>query len=298
MTPSTYKLLDFTLSNALRLGGIVLLALIANRILRAFTKRLIKAAPAGDTSRGAQLREQHTRTMAGVLYSGGNAMILLVAALMALPEMGFSVTPLAAAAGLASLAIGFGAQNLVRDFINGFFIVIEEQFVVGDTIRTNNITGRVEHITLRRTVVRDPQGALVTISNSDLGAVANLSRDWAQIFVDVSVPAASSIDAALAALDKIAGAFRADTAWSAALQDGPRVLGVDSLTPTAAVLRMQIRTAPGRQDDVARELRRRIVSYFEQERIAIGEVRRVELIDLTPRGRNRGAHGEAPTADA
>jgi small conductance mechanosensitive channel len=274
------------------LGGIFLLALVLNRVLRAVTKRLVLPAAPGDTSRGALAREQHTRTMAGVIYSGGNAVIFVLAALMALPEMGFSVTPLAAAAGLASLAIGFGAQNLVRDFINGFFIVFEEQFAVGDTIRTGSITGRVEHITLRRTVVRDPQGALVTIPNSELNTVANLSRDWGQVFVDVSVPAGASIDVALGALDKVAGAFRTDSAWSAALQDGPRVLGIDSLSASAAVLRLQIRTAPGRQDDVARELRRRIVAHFEREHIGIGEVHRVGLIDVSG-----GTRGPAPTAN-
>jgi small-conductance mechanosensitive channel len=292
MTLPAIRWTEFTLSNGLRLGGIVLLAFIFNRLLRAFTRRLIQPAAPNDTSRSSILREQHTRTMAGVIYSGGNAIIFVVAALMALPEMGFSVTPLAAAAGLASLAIGFGAQNLVHDFINGFFIVFEEQFAVGDTIRAGSTTGRVEHITLRRTVVRDPQGALVSIPNSDLSTVANLSRDWAQVFVDVTVPAGGSIDAALAGLDKVAAAFRTDAAWSAALQDGPRVLGIESLTPTSALLRLQIRTAPGRQDDVARELRRRIVSYFEQEHIGIGEVHRVGLIDVSG-----GKRGPAPTAN-
>ncbi|MGC1187910.1 MAG: mechanosensitive ion channel family protein [Candidatus Acidiferrales bacterium] len=290
MTLPAIKFTEFTLSNGLRLGGILLLAFVFNRLLRVFTNRLIRPAAPNETSRGVLSREQHTRTMAGVIYSGGTAIIILLAALMALPELGFSVTPLAAAAGLASLAIGFGAQNLVRDFINGFFIVFEEQFAVGDTIRAGAITGRVEHITLRRTVVRDPQGALVTIPNSDLSTVANLSRDWGQVFVDVTVPAGASIDAALAALDKVAAAFRTDAAWSAALQDGPRVLGIDSLTPTSAVLRLQIRTAPGRQDDIARELRRRILSYFEQEKIGIGEVHRIGLIDV-----GSGTRGPAPT---
>jgi moderate conductance mechanosensitive channel len=288
MTLPTFKWMDFTLSNGLRLAAIVLLAFLLNRILRAVTQRMIRRAATDGSSRGKQLHELHTRTLAGILYSGGNAVILVLATLTALPELGFSVTPLAAAAGLASLALGFGAQNLVRDFINGFFIISEEQFMVGDTIRSGTVTGRVEHITLRRTVVRDPQGALVTISNSDLGTVANMSRDWSQIFVDVTVPPGDSVDAALAALDKISGAFRTDAAWLAALQDGPRVLGVDSLTPNSAVLRLQIRTAPGRQDDVARELRRRILSHFEQEKIGIGEVHSVGLVELAPGARHTG----------
>ena len=95
-------------------------------------------------------------------------MILIGAILTALPEFGFNVTPIAAVAGLASLAFGFGAQHLVRDFINGFFMIIEDQFVVGETVRIGTVIGRVEHLTLRRTVIRDIQGAVVTIPNGEI----------------------------------------------------------------------------------------------------------------------------------
>jgi len=114
------------------------------------------------------MREQHTKTLAGLLYSAGTAVIIIGAILMALPEFGFNITPIAAVAGLASLAFGFGAQHLVRDLINGFFVIVEDQFVVGETVRIGGVVGRVEHLTLRRTVVRDIQGALVSIPNGEI----------------------------------------------------------------------------------------------------------------------------------
>jgi small conductance mechanosensitive channel len=196
---------------------------------------------------------------------------------MILREIGYDITILAAAAGLASVAVGFGAQNLVRDLINGFFIVFEDQFVVGDTIRVGETTGRVEHITLRRTVLRDPQGALVTVLNGQIQQVANLSRDWAQVFITVTVPADAPVEAPLMALDRVSSDFRSDAAWSGALVDGPRVLGVDAITPQGAKLLVQVRTAPSRQDDVARELRRRICARFEAEGIRTTGIQHVEL---------------------
>jgi len=292
------KWTDFALGHGLRLGGILLLAFILNRILRVLTRRLIRVAPPSDKSRNAQTQEQHTRTLAGILYSGGNAVIVIVSVLMALPELGFSVTPLAAAAGLASLALGFGAQNLVRDCINGFFIVFEEQFVVGDTVRIGTTLGRVEHVTLRRTVLRDPSGAVVTIPNSEIGVVANLTRDWGQLFIDVTIPADGTLDSALEALSALALEFRAEADWSPVLVDGPRVLGVESLTPTGAVLRLQIRTAPNRQDDVARELRRRIQIRFAQQKLHLGEVQRVELVEIGLRGKLEPAKAANPPASS
>jgi len=262
----------------MRIGTIVLIALVLNRILRSVTRRLIPAAGGEGLGRIARMREQHVKTLAGLLYSAGTAIIVIGAILTALPEFGFNVTPIAAAAGLASLAFGFGAQHLVRDLINGFFIIIEDQFVVGEVVRIGAAVGRVEHLTLRRTVVRDVQGAVVTIPNGEISQVANLSRDWGQVFVDISLPPEASSDAALAALERVCSELRADVSWSPVLVDGPRALGVESLGPSGALLRLQLRTVPGRQDDAARELRRRIQNRFEQEHIRWGGVQRVEVM--------------------
>ncbi len=259
----------------LRVLGIIVIAIVVARILKAITTKLIELAKS--PSRAAQMREQQTRTMAGLLYSTGIFVIIAVTSLMVMRECGFDVSPVTAAAAVASVALGFGAQNLIKDLINGFFIVFEDQYVVGDLIQANNEIGRVEHLTLRRTVIRNPAGALVTIPNSMVGQVANLSRDWSQVFVDVTVPSEENVGRALATLEKICGDFRNDVDWSPALLDGPRVLGVESLTLDGTVLRLQVRTVLNRKDDVAREVRRRIKLGFEQSRIPLSHTHKVTL---------------------
>lgn len=275
MTASLSSWTEAALTHGLRLLGILLLALLLNRLLQAFTQRLVQLA--SGESRVAMMREQQTRTLAGLLYSAGTALIVTVAVLTALAEFGFNVAPIAAAAGLASLAFGFGAQHLVRDIINGFFIVFEDQFVIGDTVKIGEQSGRVEHMTLRRTVLRNAEGALVTIPNGEIRHSANLSRDWSQLFVDVTLSNEEDVTRALRVVEEVAGEMRSDETWRAALVDGPRVLGVESLVLDAVTLRLQVRTAPNRQHDVARELRRRIRARFEQEHIGVTSVQRVEL---------------------
>jgi small-conductance mechanosensitive channel len=269
------KWLTQNVGPAVRVLAILLLAFVLARILKALTARLIHLAK-GQT-RVSQMREQQTRTMAGLVYSVGWAMILAVAILMALREFGFDIVPVEVAGSFATVAVGFGAQNLIKDLINGFFIVFEDQYVIGDLIQVNGETGRVELLTLRRTVLRNPAGAMVTIPNSLVGQVSNLSRDWSQSFVDVTVPAAELVGRSLATLEKIAGDFRGDPDWSPALVDGPRVLGIESLSLDGTVLRLQVRTVLNRKDDVSRELRRRIKLGFEQSRIPLSHTHTVQL---------------------
>jgi small-conductance mechanosensitive channel len=267
--------MEIAWTRGLRILAILGIAIILARLLKELTTRLVQISK-GHT-RAGQMREQQTRMMAGLLYSVGITIIVAVAILTALPEFGFNVTPVEAAAAVASLALGFGAQSLVKDLINGFFILFEDQFVIGDLIQANGETGRVEHLTLRRTVLRNVNGAIVTIPNGLLGQLANLSRDWSQTFVDVNVPSDELVGRALATLEKIASDFRDDAAWSPALVDGPRVLGVESLSLDGTVVRLQVRTILNRKDDVARELRRRIKLGFEQSSIPLTHTHKVEF---------------------
>jgi small-conductance mechanosensitive channel len=265
---------DFTAANFLHLVVIFVVALLINRLLRVGANLVIK--PAASEARAAKAREQQTRTIADVLYSAGSKIVWAIALLTAAQEFGINVTPVAALAGLASLALGFGAQNLVRDVISSFYIILEDQYVVGDTIQIADTVGRVEYISLRRTVVRDARGALVTVSNGDIRTVANLSRDWSQAFVDVSLSPEVPQERALQALDAAAAELRTDPAWSQALVDGPRILGLQNFDQASSIVRLQVRTTPSRQDDVARELRRRIQLEFQRRGIPISGVQRVE----------------------
>ena len=275
MSSSFNHWLELALPNALHLFGILVIALLVNRLLRAVTNLLIKSA--GTQARVAQLREQQTRTLAGVLYGTGSKVVWAVALLTSLNEFHINIVPAVTVAGLASLAVGFGAQSLVRDLISGFYIVLEDQYVVGDTIQFGDYAGRVEHLTLRRTVIRDARGALVTIANGEIRTVSNLSRDWSQALVDISLAPESPIEKTLQALETAAADLRGDPAWAQALVDGPRILGVQQFDRTSSTVRLQVRTAPTRQDEVARELRRRIQIEFQRQGIPLSSVQRLEL---------------------
>jgi moderate conductance mechanosensitive channel len=258
---------DFTIPNALHLAGILVLALICMRLLRSATNNFVK--PAATQSKGAQQREQQTRALADMTYGAGCQAIWIVAALTALPEFGISALPGVMIAGATILGFSIGARDMIRDAIAGFQIVMEDQFATGDTIQTGDTVGRVEQLTLRRTVVRDGRGALVSLANGEMRSVSNLSRDWSQAFVDIGVAAGTPLEKTLQALESAAVGLRSDAAWSQALVDGPRVLGVQGYDHTGATLRLQVRTAPTRQDEVCRELRRRIHMEFQRQGIAI-----------------------------
>src|SRR5271168_5073213 len=219
MTESFSRWLEIAGKTGLRLAVILVFAILLTRMLKAVTARLVHLAKS--SSRAGQMREQQTRTLAGLLYSIGAAVIALIAVLMGFEVLGFDIAPAMATAGVASIAIAFGAQSLLKDFINGFFIVFEDQYVVGDMLQVNGETGRVEHLTLRRTVLRNPAGAIVSIPNSLIGQVSNLSRDWSQTFVDITVPAEELVSTAISILDRVATEFRSDATWSPALVDGP-----------------------------------------------------------------------------
>jgi small-conductance mechanosensitive channel len=271
---------DFTLSTILDLAAIFLIALLINRFLRVMTKLMIKTA--ATQSRSAQVREQQTRTLATVVYSSGSKVVWVVALLTALEQLQIPIAPALTLAGLASVAIGFGAQNLVRDLIGGFYIVFEDQYAMGDTIQVGDTTGRVENLTLRRTVLRDARGALVTIANGEIRTVSNLSRDWSQAFVDISIAPEISVEKTMHALEAAAAELRGDPSWSQALVDGPRILGVQAFDRSSSTVRLQVRTAPTRQDEVSRELRRRIQIEFQRQGIPLSTVQRFEMVSASP----------------
>jgi moderate conductance mechanosensitive channel len=280
---------EITIGSLVDLVAIFLIALIVNRFLRVMTKLMIK--PAASQGRTAQVREQQTRTLATVLYSSGSKVVWFVALLTASYKVGINPTPVLTLVGLAGVALGFGAQSLVRDVITGFYIVLEDQYAMGDTIQVGDTIGRVEHLTLRRTVVRDARGALVTIANGEIRTVSNLSRDWSQAFVDISIAPEISLERTMQALESAAAEMRNDPSWSQALVDGPRILGVQALDHSASTVRLQLRTAPTRQDEVSRELRRRIQTEFQRQGIPLSSVQRFELANKAPSPQERSKPG-------
>jgi small conductance mechanosensitive channel len=252
-------------------GISILLTLVAAEgaclILRRLTNRLVR--PAASQARGAQAREQQSRAMAEQIYRLAAGFVWAAAILCVLSELGVNVLPAVLVIGAAIIAIGIGARNLIADIVEGLAIVVEDQFAVGETIQVGDATGKVEQLTLRRTLLRDARGALVTFGNSEIRSVANVSRDWSAAFVDVTVAQEEPLERALQILETASSTLRADPAWSQAIVDGPRVQGVHEYGRTGSTLRVQVRTSPLRQDEVARELRRRIQMEFQRNRIEI-----------------------------
>src|SRR5258707_5124273 len=233
---------DFTVPNTLHLAGILVLALICIRLLRAGTNKLVR--PAATQSKGAQQREQQTRALADKIYGTGSQVIWIVAALTALPEFGISALPGAVIAGATILGFSIGARDMIRDAIAGFQMIMEDQLTAGDMIQAGDTVGRVEQLTLRRTVVRDGRGALVSLSNGEMRSVSNLSRDWSQAFVDIGVAAGVPLEKTLQALESAAVGVRRDADWSQGLGDGPRALGGQGYDQAGTTLRFQVGTTP------------------------------------------------------
>jgi moderate conductance mechanosensitive channel len=199
----------------------------------------------------------------------GSKLIWTAALLTALPEFGISMLPGVALGSAAVLGLALGTHTLIKDAAAGICIVREDQFAVGDTIQAGETLGRVEQLTLRRTMVRDARGALVTLANGEIRTVSNLSRDWSQAFVDIAVSAEAGLEKSLAALESAAAELRSDAAWGQTLVDGPRVLGVQGYEGGGVLLRIQVRTAPTRQEEVCRELRRRTQIEMQKRGIAL-----------------------------
>ncbi len=206
--------------------------------------------------------QRRAATLSGILTSVVTVTVSFVAGLMLLRELAIDVMPILTGAGIAGLAIGFGAQNLVRDVISGFFLILEDQVRVGDLARINGISGLVEQINLRTIVLRDGEGAVQVFPNGTVNTLANLSKQFAFAVVDVRVAYAENLDRATGTLRDAAAAMAQEPAWSPLILEPLEVLGIESLADGAATIRIRFKTMPLKQGKVANELRRRVVAAF------------------------------------
>ena len=225
------------------------------------------------------VRGQQVRTLAGVATSVGMFVILFWALMQALPLFGLNLGPLLASAGIAGLAIGFGAQTLVHDFINGFFILIENQYDIGDVIRVAGVKGTVEEMSLRRTVLRDDDGTVQVVPNSEIKIVSNATRDWSQITLRVVVAYGEPSDKIVKLLQEVGEEVRHDPAFAEEIVSDIQVPGIDRIGNGEAEYLMLVKTRPNQQYPVGRELRRRIKECFEKNKIQTAGPGRVYVVD-------------------
>jgi small-conductance mechanosensitive channel len=206
--------------------------------------------------------QRRAATLGGILTSVVTASVGFVAILMLLRELSVDVLPILTGAGIAGLAIGFGAQNLVRDVISGFFLILEDQVRIGDSARINGVAGTVEQINLRTIVVRDGEGAVQVFPNGTITALANLSKQFAYAVVDMKVAYNENIDRVMGTIRDVGASMQRDPSWSAVLLAPIEIVGVESLADGAATIRVKFKTLPLSQGKVANELRRRLMGAF------------------------------------
>ena len=211
--------------------------------------------------------QRRAATLSGILTSMVTATVGFVAILMLLRELTIDILPILTGAGIAGLAIGFGAQNLVRDVISGFFLILEDQVRIGDLARINGVAGTVEQINLRTIVVRDGEGAVQVFPNGTITALANLSKQFAYAVVDVRIAYNENMDRVMGTMREVGASMERDALWGALVLAPLDILGIESLADGAATIRVKFKTQPLNQGKVANELRRRLMNAFVGRRI-------------------------------
>jgi len=217
----------------------------------------------------AMEREQRVGTLGSILRKILSVIIVAIAVVMILREIGMDITPIITGAGIAGLAIGFGAQNLVRDIISGFFIILENQVSVGDVAIINGTGGLVEEINLRTIVLRDLQGTVHVFPNGTINTLSNMTKEWSRYVIDVGVAYKEDIDKVMEVLKEIGDELMNDEKFKPLILEPLEILGVDNFGSSEVTIKIMIKTLPLKQWDVGRELRRRIKKTFDEKNIEI-----------------------------
>jgi small-conductance mechanosensitive channel len=250
-----------------RLGLLVLAGLVAELGVRMIVPRLSSRLAARASGLLDAERQKRGATVARVGTNVVRIMIWTVVFVSLLAQININIGPLLAGAGVVGAALAFGAQNVVKDYLSGFFILLENQYKLGDVVRIGAFTGTVEEITMRITVLRGLDGAMHVIPNGSINGVSNLTSIWARAIVDVAVAHGANVDAALEALAEAGRHFYEDEAWKSRVLEPPEVVGVTGLSEASVQLRMQVKVKPEEQWKVQRELFRRVKEELDAQRI-------------------------------
>jgi small conductance mechanosensitive channel len=250
------------------LAAAIVLTIVLSLVVRRFRHKL-----EGSPSVTQELNLQRIATLTGALSTAGIVVIWTVSILIVLGNLGVNLTPLFASAGVAGVALGFGAQSIVKDTLSGFFVLLENQFGVGDIVELQTtaqpVAGKVESLTLRVTSLRAFDGTLHTVPNGNIQLVSNKSRGWARAIVDVRIAYGEDVERVRGVLEDLFEDLRADPAMVDWLRDGPSVLGVDAMADYAMVIRVVAETRPSKRIDTERALRERIARRLDAEGIRV-----------------------------
>ena len=272
----------------------LLLALIAMRLTNRVSSRVDDAISSGGDL-GPSEGEKRRRAVSSVVRYSVNTVIIGVALMMVFHELGLNIGPILASAGVAGIVIGLGAQNIVRDFLAGIFVLMENQYGPGDIVTIGGVTGAVESVTLRMTQLRDMTGSVHVVPNGQIGVVTNLTKEWSRALLDVGVAYKEDVDRVIEILREIGHEMAEDPEWSRELLEPMEVLGVQSLGESSVDIRIYFKTVPSLQWSVGRELRRRIKNRFDEEGIEIPFPHRTVYVGTGEQGRLEiGSSDSAP----
>lgn len=267
----SFRILNINISSDgirfIRIIGISAGAYIVLRILRLAVNEVEQYVRQKDAA--ALEAQKRAATLGKIINNAAAVLVISVSAMMVLSEFGMNITPIITGAGIVGLAVGFGAQNLVRDVISGFFIILEDQLRVGDVAKINGTGGTVEAIRLRTTLLRDGQGTVHIFPNGEIKQVANQTKEYSYCVVDVGVAYKENVDQVMELLRQIGGELQQDPKFSSAILAPIEVLGLESFGDSQVTIRTRIKTIPLQQWAVGRELRRRIKNSFDHHNIEI-----------------------------
>src|SRR4051794_7823773 len=218
----------------------------------------------------SERRRQRAETIGSVLRSVTSIVVFTVAGAMVLGELGFDLGPVLASAGIVGVAVGFGAQNLIKDFLNGMFMILEDQYGVGDVVDAGEATGTVESVGLRTTRLRDVQGTVWHIRNGEVIRVGNKSQGWARALLDIPVAWDTDVEQVRDVVKAAADSVWQDEDWSDRIVEEPEVWGIEDMGSTGLVVRLAVKTAPLEQWKVGRELRQRVKAALDGAGILVG----------------------------
>ena len=256
-----------------RIAVVVILVVVAQQVVDRTLPRVVALIVRPHAKDAAPLSaadlEQRRNTISEIFQRTVEVLLFVLGTLMVLSAVGIDIAPVLAGAGVAGIAIGFGAQTIVKDLIGGIFILMEDQYREGDVVRIGGVSGLVESITLRRTVLRDLDGIVHSVPNGQVTVASNFTHGWSNVNLDVEVAYKEDLDRVASVLNKIGAELAADPAWKDRILEPPAVLRVDSLGDSGITLKVLAKTVPIEQWNVAGELRRRIKAVFDREGIEI-----------------------------
>jgi len=263
----TFKTITAWLTTSgMKILGILIGLMILSQMSKWIVRWMEKFVPEKDPLQAVEAKKR-AHTLGNTLRHALLITISFVAILMILGELGIQLGPLLATAGIGALAIGFGAQSLVKDVISGFFIILENQYRIGDAIEVGGVSGLVESVSLRKTVLRDLEGKVHTIPNGEIKIVSNLSKEWSRSVLDVGISYREDVDQVIDLLSQIGRELEAEEPYKSAILGSLQILGIEKFGESQLIIRMMIKTVPLKQWEVGRELRRRIKNRFDEKGI-------------------------------